>query len=88
MRIAQGRKAREIDPAANALKECVAQAEGDKRIDPIALKRLQDMEAFVEQGSKWTEQMLTVPKGQLATLMKMGDKVLGLLKFAGGKKTK
>ena len=88
MRIAQGRKEREIDPAASALKECVAQAEGDKRIDPTALKRLQDMEAFVVQGSKWSEQMLNVPKGQLATLMKMGDKVLGLLKFAGGKKAK
>ena len=88
MRIAQGRKEREIDPAAMALKECVAQAESDKNLDPIALKRLQEMEAFVQQGSKWYEQMLSVPKGQLATLMKMGDKVLGLLKFAGGKKTK
>ncbi len=88
MRIAQGRKEREIDPAASALKECVAQAEADKRVDPIALKRLQDMQAFVQQGSKWSEQMLNVPKGQLATLMKMGDKVLGLLKFAGGKKPK
>lgn len=88
MRIAQGRKEREIDPAARALKECVAQAEGDKKIEPIALKRLQEMEAFVAQGSKWYDQMLSVPKGQIATLMKMGDKVLGVLKFAGGKKAK
>ncbi len=86
MRIAQGRKEREIDPAASALKECVAQAETDKRIDPVVLKRLQDMQTFVQQGSKWSEQMLNIPKGQLATLMKMGDKVLGVLKFAGGKK--
>lgn len=88
MRIAQGRKEREIDPAARALKECVAQAETDTKIDPVALKRLQEMEAFVAQGSKWYDQMLSVPKGQIATLMKMGDKVLGVLKFAGGKKAK
>lgn len=88
MIIAQGRKEREIDPAAMALKSCVEQAKGDKKIDPVALKRLQDMEAFIDQGSKWSEQMLSIPKGQLSTLMKMGDKILGLLKFAGGKKAK
>lgn len=88
MRIAQGRKEREIDPAAIALKKCVAQAEADKKIDPIALRRLQDMQTFVQQSSKWHDQMLAVPKGQLSALMKMGDNVLALLKFAGGKKTK
>jgi len=88
LRIAQGRKEREIDPAARALKECVAQAEADKKIDPVALKRLQEMEAFVAQGSKWYEQMLSIPKGQITTLIKMGDKVLSVLKFAGGKKAK
>lgn len=88
MRIAQGRKEREIDPAARALKECVTQAKADRQIDPVALKRLQEMEAFVVQGSKWYDQMLSVPKGQIITLMKMGDKVLGVLKFTGGKKVK
>ena len=87
MRIAQGRKEREIDPAANALKECVAQAQGDKKVDPIALKRLQEMDTFVQQSSKWYDQMLAIPNNQLSALMKMGDKVLALLKFAGGKKT-
>jgi len=88
MLIALGRKEREIDPAAAALKSCVEQARDDSKVDPVAFKRLKDMEAFVAQGSKWSEQMLSIPKGQLASLMKMGDKVLGLLKFAGGKKAK
>jgi len=46
------------------------------------------MDAFVMQGCKWTEQMLKVPKAQLAKSMMMGDKVFGLLKFAGRKKAK
>ena len=44
------------------------------------------MDAFVQQSSKWYDQMLAIPNNQLSALMKMGDKVLALLKFAGGKK--
>ena len=42
-RIAAGRKEREIDPAAQALRACVAEADGDSRVDPLALKRLKEM---------------------------------------------
>ncbi len=85
MRIAQGRKEREIDPAAAALNECVAKAEREAGIDPVVLERLRDMQQFMDTTNRWYVQMLGVPKSQLNRLMKMGDKVLSVLKFAGKK---
>lgn len=78
-RISQGRKAREIDPAAQALRACVAEAQGDTRVDPVALRRLEEMLDFIETLNRWYEQMLGVPKSQLVTLIKMGAKVTKLL---------
>src|SRR6476659_8076812 len=43
MRIAAVRKEREIDPAVDALKACVADAERDVDLHPIAGRRLKDM---------------------------------------------
>ena len=79
MRIAQGRKEREIDPAADALRACMAEAERDHQIDPVAMKRLKEMLDFVETINRWYEQMLGVPKPALVTLIKMGSKVTSLL---------
>ncbi len=78
-RIAQGRKAREIDPAAEALRACMAEAERDSQINPVAMKRLKEMLDFVETINRWYEQMLGVPKPALVTLIKMGSKVTNLL---------
>ena len=78
-RIAQGRKEREIDPAAAALRACVAEANGDSRISPVALKRLHAMLEFVEVLDRWYTQMLKVPSATLLTLIKMGSKVVNLV---------
>lgn len=85
MRIAQGRREREIDPAVSAIDQCVARAEVDGDVDPVALQRLQDMQNFLSTTTRWYDQMLGVPKAQLIRLMGLGDKVIKLLKFAGGK---
>ena len=88
-RIAQGRKEREIDPAAEALRACMAEAETDSQISPVALKRLEEMLDFVETINRWYTQMLGVPKPALVTLIKMGSRVTGLLSpigRRGGKK--
>lgn len=81
MRIAQGRKEREIDPARIAIADCVAQAEAEEGINPVVLERLQSMQEFMETADKWYTQMLGVPKKQLNMLMKMGDKVFSVLRF-------
>src|ERR1700723_4527131 len=45
-RIATGRKARELDPAAAALRECVEMTRGDQNVDPVVQLRLREMLDF------------------------------------------
>ena len=84
-RIAQGRKEREIDPAAAALRACRAEAEGDARVSPVARKRLAEMEDFVGTLNRWYDQMLGVPAPKIMALIRMGAKVVNLLSFGRGK---
>jgi DNA-binding transcriptional regulator GbsR (MarR family) len=79
MRIAAVRKEREIDPAVDALKSCVAEADRDRALHPVAAKRLKDMLAFIESMDRWYSQMLTVPKPKLAALIRLGTRVIALL---------
>lgn len=84
-RIAQGRKQREIDPAAAALRACLAEAEGDARISDVARERLEAMENFVQIVDRWSEQMLRVPTPKIMALMRMGAKVASFVGLGGGK---
>lgn len=84
-RIAHGRKEREIDPAAAALRACLDEARSDPRISPVAMKRLAEMLEFVETVSRWYEQMLRVPKNKLVALIRMGSKVVNILSPRGRK---
>lgn len=83
--IAKGRKEREIDPAIRAIDLCVGQAESETSLHPVTLARMKEMQEFLSTADRWWDQMFSVPKAKLATLIKMGDKVLALLKI-GGKK--
>src|SRR5262245_26386286 len=75
-RIAAVRKEREIDPAIATLRACVADAEGDPAVHPVAIKRLKDMLAFVDMIDRWYAQMFTVPKPKLAALIRLGTKIV------------
>jgi DNA-binding transcriptional regulator GbsR (MarR family) len=83
IRIATGRKEREIDPAIAALRLCLSEADADTKIHPVARKRLKDMLDFVGTMETWYGQMLTVPKPKLAALMRLGARIVNLL--PGGK---
>ncbi|MEM9629707.1 MAG: MarR family transcriptional regulator [Pseudomonadota bacterium] len=83
--IARGRKEREIDPAIRAIDICVGQAENEANLDPVVLERMRNMDEFLKTADSWSEQMLSVQKSKLALLMKMGDKVLSILKINGKK---
>ena len=85
MRIAQGRKEREIDPAIAAINECVAQAEAEPGLHPEVLARMRAMQEFLGTADRWYAQMLHVPKSRLNTLLSMGDKVFSLI-GRGGKR--
>ncbi len=78
-RIAAGRKVRELDPAAAALRECVAAARKDPGVSAQATARLEEMLGFVERLGHWYEQMLSLPKGQVIALMKLGTGIVRLL---------
>ena len=84
-RIAAGRKARELDPAASALRQCLDAAQGDVSVSPAVAKRLRDMLEFVERSSRWYEQMLKLPRVQIAALMKLGSGISRLLERSAPK---
>ena len=55
---------------------CVADAERDPGGQPGArATRLKDMLGFIEMMDRWYAQMLTVPKPQIATAIRLGAKV-------------
>jgi DNA-binding transcriptional regulator GbsR (MarR family) len=82
LRIAAGRKEREIDPAIAVLKSCVAETEQDTAVTDVARRRLKEMLGFVEQMDGWYSQMLTVPKSSLSGLIRLGTKVFNILPAA------
>lgn len=84
-RVAQRRKEREIDPAMRVLSDCVAAAETEDNTDPIALKRMKEMQEFLSVVDNWCAQMLTVPKSKRKRLIKTGNKVISLLSITGKK---
>jgi DNA-binding transcriptional regulator GbsR (MarR family) len=87
-RIAQGRKEREIDPAAAALRACRAEAEGDPKMSATAKRRLAEMDEFVTTMSRWYDQMLGVPAPKLMALVRMGARVASIVGFGRGGRRK
>jgi DNA-binding transcriptional regulator GbsR (MarR family) len=78
-RIAAGRKARELDPAALALRQCLEAAQGDATVSAVVAKRLRNMLEFIERSGRWYEQMLRLSRVQIAALMKLGSGITQLL---------
>lgn len=85
-RVAQGRKAREIDPMVAAINEVVTRIDApDAGVSSEVKARLKRMHTFVNTVDTWYQQMLDVPPETLMRLIRMGSKVVGLLKFVSGK---
>ena len=78
-RIAAGRKAKEIDPALETLRACVAEAEVDPTVHPVALKRLREMLEFTEMIDRWYDQITTVARPKLMALLKLGARIAALI---------
>lgn len=79
-RIAAGRKEREIDPAVTALMRCVAEAEDDTKLDPVAAKRLSEMLEFLRTVDAWYADIMTVPTHKLMRLIRLGARVTKFLR--------
>jgi DNA-binding transcriptional regulator GbsR (MarR family) len=85
-KVAQGRKAREIDPMVAAIHEAMAHMDKDgARVSPQVKDRLRRMHDFVTTVDSWYQQMLQVPPETLMRLIGMGAKVVGLLNLVGRK---
>ncbi len=78
-RIAAGRKARELDPAAGALRRCVAAADADPALTPEVRRRLAAMLEFVDRVGAWHDDVLGLDRAQLAALLRLGAGVARLL---------
>ncbi|MEM7690228.1 MAG: MarR family transcriptional regulator [Pseudomonadota bacterium] len=87
IKIAEGRKRREIDPAEQALRLCNEEAEFDRQVSPEARQKLADMLEFVTTMSRWHDEMTKVPKPALTALIKMGGGVTKLINWRPGKKS-
>ncbi len=85
-RIAAVRKEREFDPALKTLSECLLTAEGDRYVSDVQRDRLKALYDFTASIESWHSQVLKLPASTLTTLVKMGDRVVGLLGL-GAKKT-
>jgi DNA-binding transcriptional regulator GbsR (MarR family) len=84
-RIAQGRKAREIDPALAVLRGCVAEAKVDAAVPPSVRKRLTAMLDFTETVDRSFGEIMRLPEPTLMALIRMGGAVA---RFAGRKSNK
>jgi len=85
-KVAQGRKAREIDPMVAAINDAVASVDGQGTgVSAEVRARLERLQTFVNTVDGWYQQMLGVPPETLMRLIRMGSKVVSLLKFVGPK---
>jgi DNA-binding transcriptional regulator GbsR (MarR family) len=78
-RIAEGRKARELDPTLALLRACARDAVDDRRISPVARSRITAMLSFVEGIDRWADDMRRVPRAQLGRLLSLGARIVRLL---------
>jgi DNA-binding transcriptional regulator GbsR (MarR family) len=84
-RIAQVRKAREIDPALAVLRNCAAEAKADGEVPVGVRKRLAAMLEFTETVDRSFGEIMQLPAPTLMALVRMGGAIAG---FAGHKSSK
>jgi DNA-binding transcriptional regulator GbsR (MarR family) len=83
MRIAAERKRREIDPTLALLAELSERMKNDRTAPAHVRERVTRMHEFIATLGSWYDQVRTLPKPTLVTLMKLGSKVARFI--PGGK---
>jgi DNA-binding transcriptional regulator GbsR (MarR family) len=73
------RKRREIDPAVDILRICMAEADRGGTADAATRRRLQEMLQFFEMMTSWYMQVRNLPRDSVLRLVKLGTKVGKLL---------
>ena len=81
--IIEGRKRREVDPILSMLRQCELEMADDKETPDKVKEQISSMLSFISTLTQWYEQVSSLPKSTLVTLMKMGSKIV---KFVPTKK--
>ncbi|MBA17712.1 MAG: ArsR family transcriptional regulator [Sphingomonas sp.] len=85
MRIVAERKKREIDPTIALLSELAERLAKDETAPAHLRERVTRMHEFISTLTNWYEQVRSLPKSTLVTLMKLGARVARFI--PGGNKT-
>lgn len=83
MRITQERKRREIDPTIQLMGELAERLRNDPSAPPHVRERIVRMNEFIGTLGNWYEQVRSLPKSTLVTLMKLGAKVARFIPGSG-----
>lgn len=79
MRIVAERKRREVDPTVAMLAELASRLSKDESAPPLLRERVARMHEFISTLGNWYEQVRSLPKSTLVTLMKLGSKVASFI---------
>lgn len=66
------RKKREIDPTRQVLQSLVEKAKSDGETSAYSVKRLKEMDSFLQVSSTWFDRMNRMPKKAIQALIKFG----------------
>ena len=85
--IMEQRKRRELQPTLDFLRECTRELESDKDTPREAKLRIENMADFLTTVTAWFDQMLTLPKASVMTLMKLGAKIANFVPKGAAKES-
>lgn len=80
MRIAEGRKRREIDPTLDLLRMVTIDPDFEQNVSPEQNTQITELVSFMDNMNHWYEDIRTLPRPKLLRLMKMGAKIAKFLK--------
>lgn len=73
------RKKREVDPTLTMIRDCLLEADNDKKAGDYAKKKLAELEQFFETTTSWYDQVSDWPTQTLTKFLSMGSRLRKLL---------
>lgn len=80
LRIAEGRKKREIDPTLHLLRLVTNSPEAERDLSAEQNAQIGELVGFMETLTHWYDDIRTVPQNKLLRLMKFGAKIVKFIK--------
>ncbi len=79
--VIEGRRRREIEPTLTLLRDLSMEAEADQSIDKDMKKQIDEMLQFLDIMTNWYDTIRKLPNKTLMQLVKLGDKVVKLIRL-------